>query len=813
MAGVSGRADSASCCGIGPGIASTETEVRSIAAGRLRRHVATSRPQLQFGVAAPRLLTAGEAFEDLVFVGLERLPAPGEEVKTDSFHATIGGGAVITAVAAARLGLATAILSALSAPAVARLRRERVRVHNLRQPREPHAITAALSTITDRAFVTFNGVNAVLEPRLLDALASTSAGHVHLALTPLDLAAWTRCVKRLRRGGATVSWDFGWSESLALRPELPALMDALDLVFVNELEAPLYAQVNALDDAYPPLRARKCGVVVKLGSLGSRWLRSGSDGRRGDAGSAGHGRRHDRRRRRLQRRVPVGLAARQHPGDVPGHREHGGCGVDPRGRRDRRAAPRLVPAGAAPPQGRGPRPSSRPAAPAQADHAEARPGPAVAEDLVKLAIIGGAGVRVPLLAGGFARSTLHVDRIDLYDIDQPRLAVIADLASRMAHGVPVHAHVSPDACIDGADFVITSIRAGGAAQRAADEATTIALGVVGQETVGPAGFAMAIRTIPPMVEYGRLAARLAPQAWFVNFSNPVSVVSQAVHQHSDARIIGICDTPTETFEDAAHALGLPPAACEYDYFGLNHLGWLREVTFQGEPQIARLWDDDARLAAAYRSPLFEPERLRADAAAAHRIPLLLLPARRWRWRICSARAAAAARPWRRSRRSSSPIWPRACADPVVRYQQYLAARDASYMQLETGTTTPRVKPDWAELSGYDRIALMTISAIAGNTGAVIPLDLPNRGTLPFLDDEDIIEVPCVVDAKGPHARPVAKVPAHARALITCVKEYERATVKAAMSGRRDDRIDALAMNPLVHSRPLAESLVDALLPA
>jgi ribokinase len=229
-------------------------------------------------VAAPRLLTAGEAFEDLVFVGLERLPAPGEEVKTDTFHATIGGGAVITAVAAARLGVSTAILSALSAPAVARLHRERVRVHNLRQPREPHAISAALSTTTDRAFVTFNGVNAVLEPRLLDALATTAAGHVHLALTPSDLDAWIRRIRRLRKAGHTVSWDFGWSETLALRPELPALMDALDLVFVNELEAPLYAQVNALDDAYPPLRARRCTVIVKLGSLGSRWLRAGPEG-------------------------------------------------------------------------------------------------------------------------------------------------------------------------------------------------------------------------------------------------------------------------------------------------------------------------------------------------------------------------------------------------------------------------------------------------------------------------------------------------------------------------------------------------------
>ena len=431
---------------------------------------------------------------------------------------------------------------------------------------------------------------------------------------------------------------------------------------------------------------------------------------------------------------------------------------------------------------------------------------------MKLAIIGGAGVRVPLLVGGLARSTLSIDQIDLYDIDQPRLAVIADLAARMAHGVPVHAHTSAEPGIDGADFVITSIRVGGVAQRAQDEATTISHGVVGQETVGPAGFAMAVRTIPPLIEYGRLASRLAPKAWFVNFSNPVSVVSQAVHQHSDARIIGICDTPTETYEDAAHALGLPPAACDYDYFGLNHLGWLREVYFQGEPQMARLWSDTARLDAAYRTPLFEHERLRE---------MRLLPTEYLYYyyrpdvALAHLRAAGTSRGQVVSALTDAFFADLAAGaiDPVTRYQHYLAARDSSYMQLESGSTTPRVKPDWAELSGYDKIALMTISAIAGNTGAVIPLNLANQGILPFLDDDDIIETPCVVDAAGPHARPVAAVPNHARALITCVKEYERATVKAALSGERDDRIDALAMNPLVPSRPLAEQLVDALFPA
>ena len=175
---------------------------------------------------------------------------------------------------------------------------------------------------------------------------------------------------------------------------------------------------------------------------------------------------------------------------------------------------------------------------------------------------------------------------------------------------------------------ITSIRAGGAAQRAHDEATTIAHGVVGQETVGPAGFAMAIRTIPPMVEYGRLTARLAPEAWLVNFSNPVSVVSQAVHQHSDARIIGICDTPTETFEDAAHALGTAAGGVRVRLLRAQSPRLAARGDLPGRaadrPAVGR------RRAAGRRLPLAAVRAGAAarDAAAAHRVSLLLLPARR-----------------------------------------------------------------------------------------------------------------------------------------------------------------------------------------
>ncbi|MEO7157560.1 MAG: 6-phospho-beta-glucosidase [Vicinamibacterales bacterium] len=427
---------------------------------------------------------------------------------------------------------------------------------------------------------------------------------------------------------------------------------------------------------------------------------------------------------------------------------------------------------------------------------------------MKIAIIGGGGIRVPLLVGGLSRSDLRISEISLYDIDRDRLEVMANLAKQMSSGVVVRVALKPEAAIEGASFVITSIRVGGAAQRATDEATTLALDTVGQETVGPAGFAMAVRSIPPMVDYGRLIAQLAPRAWMINFTNPVSIITQAIHQETEARVIGICDTPMELFEDAAHAVGLPPTVCSYDYFGLNHLGWLRDVIFEGEGQLHRIWEDDDKLMSAYRSPLFEPAMLRE---------MKLLPTEylyyyyRPELAMANIKRAGASRGAFVEMLTAEFFRRGGSAEPTVEdYRDYLARRDSSYMQLETGSA-PRSKPDWSELSGYDRIALFTIRAIVHNEGAIIPLNVANRGTLPFLANEDIIETPCRVVDTGPQPRAVAEVPEGPQAWITRVKNYERATVKAALTGQHLDLVDALALNPLVSSKDRAEELVTALL--
>jgi len=224
--------------------------------------------------AVPRaeLLTVGEAFEDLVFSGLRRLPRPGEEIKTSTFMKTVGGGALITAVAASRLGLRVRVLSGLGPDAAARLRHEGVGVANVKRPGEPHAITAALSTGTNRSFVTFNGVNDVLEARLARALPRERAAHVHFAFFPRDCRRWTAVVEACRARIISTSWDFGWNEGLLADRGFPDLVRALDYTFLNEQEMRLYARRREAARALAVWRRHPRTVVLKLGPRGSRLL-------------------------------------------------------------------------------------------------------------------------------------------------------------------------------------------------------------------------------------------------------------------------------------------------------------------------------------------------------------------------------------------------------------------------------------------------------------------------------------------------------------------------------------------------------------
>ncbi len=213
-----------------------------------------------------------------MFHGLARLPREGEELRTPDFTRTPGGGTLITAVAAARMGARVEIVSALSDEAARRMRAEGVRVRNLRRAGEPHAVSVALSTRDDRAFVTFDGVNEELEARALAWFARglPRAAHVHVALGPRDLAGWVHTLERLRARGTTTSWDFGWHDELADRRGFETLLGALDWVFVNDREARLYTGTTTMAQALRRLQAMARGVVVKQGPRGALAIANGA---------------------------------------------------------------------------------------------------------------------------------------------------------------------------------------------------------------------------------------------------------------------------------------------------------------------------------------------------------------------------------------------------------------------------------------------------------------------------------------------------------------------------------------------------------
>lgn len=430
---------------------------------------------------------------------------------------------------------------------------------------------------------------------------------------------------------------------------------------------------------------------------------------------------------------------------------------------------------------------------------------------IVIAIIGGAGVRTPLLVRGIAQSGLPVSEVRLFDVDRERLDLIAPLVERVA-GVSVSVCDEVGACVRGADFVIVSIRPGGIERRARYEQVAIEHGVVGQETVGVGGWAMALATIPAMVEYAREVARHAPDAWMISFTNPVGMVTEGVFKATDVPMLGICDTPTELFEEIAHALGKPSAECRFDYLGLNHLGWVREVWVEGEPQMARILADDVILQKIYRTELFEPARLRAlGALPTEYVYFYERPERALANTVKSGTSRGGA-----VSRMNDALFAalRSGNEDAVRvYESYLAERNGTYFSLEGQGDATRRNPASAAalLTGYDKIAVSVIEALHRNSGTLIPLSVLNRGNIASLRDDDVVEVPCLVDANGAHPLHVGAPPETVSAMLSRVKAYERATVAAALSGSRDEAVRALSLNPLIGDPAIAARLADALL--
>ncbi|NHI09607.1 6-phospho-beta-glucosidase [Streptomyces sp. KO7888] len=411
---------------------------------------------------------------------------------------------------------------------------------------------------------------------------------------------------------------------------------------------------------------------------------------------------------------------------------------------------------------------------------------------MKLTVVGGGSTYTPELIDGFARlrDTLPVEELVLVDPAADRLELVGGLArrifARQGHGGRVVTTSDLDAAVDSADAVLLQLRVGGQAARQQDETWPLECGCVGQETTGAGGLAKALRTVPVVLDIAERVRRANPDAWIIDFTNPVGIVTRALLQ-AGHRAVGLCNVAIGLQRKFAGLLGVTPADVHLDHVGLNHLTWETAVRLggpEGEDVLPRLLAEHGdAVAADLRLPRPLLDRLG------------VVPSYYLRYYYAH--------------------------DEVVDELRTKPSRAAEVAEMERqllemyGDPALDEKPALLAKRGgayYSEAAVDLAAALLGGAGSPYQVvNTYNRGTLPFLPDDAVIEVPAAVGGKGAAPLPVAEVDPLYAGLMANVTAYEDLALDAALRGGRDRVFRALLAHPLVGQYAYAEQLTDRLI--
>jgi len=297
---------------------------------------------------------------------------------------------------------------------------------------------------------------------------------------------------------------------------------------------------------------------------------------------------------------------------------------------------------------------------------------------------------------------------------------------------------------------------------------------------------MALRTVPVALAHARMIERVAPQAWFINLTNPAGLITQALTQHTGLRVIGICDTPSELFHGIAVGLGRPQHEFEFDYAGLNHLGWIRSVRLRGEDITDRILDDADLLRRLYPADLFDPALIQTLRLIPSEYLFFYYSQRRAYQNQIRAGSTRGAELERLNSELFAQMQSEGDAQALATYAAYLKRRNASYLKLESQSISMMEaasdgQDPFESATGYHRIALQVMAALVSDEAQEIVINIPNGKAVAGLAAEDVVEIPCRVDRNGAVAKQVGELPESVRGLVQAVKAYERSLIRAAVS--------------------------------
>ncbi|MDX3849284.1 6-phospho-beta-glucosidase [Streptomyces sp. AK02-01A] len=411
---------------------------------------------------------------------------------------------------------------------------------------------------------------------------------------------------------------------------------------------------------------------------------------------------------------------------------------------------------------------------------------------MKLAVVGGGSTYTPELIDGFARlrDILPIEELVLVDPAADRLDLVGGLARRIfakqAHPGRITTTSDVDAGVADADAVLLQLRVGGQAARQQDETWPLECGCVGQETTGAGGLAKALRTVPVVLDIAERVRRANPDAWIIDFTNPVGIVTRALLQ-AGHKAVGLCNVAIGFQRRFAKLLEVAPSEVYLEHVGLNHLTWERGVRLGGPDGADML----PKLLAEHGGTIADDLHLPRPV-----LDLLgVVPSYYLRYFYAH--------------------------DEVVRELRTKPSRAAEVAEMEKRLLTmygdPALdeKPELLSKRGgafYSEAAVdLAASLLRGGGSEIQVVNTYNNGTLPFLPDNAVIEVQARVDRSGAVPLAVPAVEPLFAGLIANVTAYEDLALEAALHGGRDRVYKALLSHPLIGQYEYAEALTDRLI--
>ncbi|HEY0537538.1 MAG TPA: hypothetical protein VGD53_04180 [Actinoallomurus sp.] len=375
------------------------------------------------------------------------------------------------------------------------------------------------------------------------------------------------------------------------------------------------------------------------------------------------------------------------------------------------------------------------------------------------------------------------------------------LAERQGRGVRIEAHTDRRAALPGARFVVTTIAVGAADGWRADLEIPARYGIrqtVG-DSVGPGGVLRALRHVPELVAIARDVADLAPDAWLINYSNPLTANVRAITQQTEVQAIGLCHGTMHTKSALSKALGADPDDVHAVFAGLNHLCWLLDIRSGDTDLYPRLRELVEAQAGGPDAPSSRTEGVHAAVSAD-------LMRTFGRYPAPGDRHVSEFFPGYLSSGDSGELpWGLQGGQDMT--FEYIGEKTRLWDDLRAqanGDAPLRVSAD----QEAERVVSIATALMGDRDTVELAVNLPNDGKIPNLPATAVVEVPAVVGAGRITGLGIGPLPPAIAAVLSARAEQQELTVRAAVTGERDTALQALTLDPLVGDAGTARAILD-----